>query len=119
MSRSTPSLRPRAASWSPTASSTPALAAELSRCAATLDGLGPHTDRLQPVYDLAKAACAPYKKAADCFTTAAGYGITVSGSAEDRKQQAAITCGFTAPADGSRGFAEAEAKGIEIKASVR
>jgi hypothetical protein len=91
------------------------LAQQFAGCTAALDRLGSPTDRLRPVYELAKLGCAQYEKAATCFATAASLGVVVGGSADDKKQREAIDCGFAAPGDGSKFFADAEGKGFEIK----
>ncbi|GIF66903.1 hypothetical protein Ais01nite_49380 [Asanoa ishikariensis] len=108
-------------SKSPTALSPAAmrtLAKQLGGCTSALDKLGPPTDRLRPVHELAGQGCAEYKKGGDCFTTAAGLGVVVAGSKEEKQQTDAITCGFSAPGEGSRLLAEAEGKGMEVKAGV-
>lgn len=91
------------------------LADKFAGCTPSLDQLGQPTDRLRPVYDLAKQGCTEYEKAGECFATAASLGVVVKGSAEDKTQTAAINCGFASPGDGSRFFAEAEIKGFEVK----
>jgi hypothetical protein len=79
---------------------------------AWLDAL---TQRLQPVYKLAKRGCAQYDKAATCFATAASIGIPIAGTSQERRFNQALDCGFAAPGKGSPLLAEAEAKGFEIK----
>ena len=91
------------------------LGTQLAQCGTMVERLGAATDRLQPVKELAQEGCAQYNKAAECFNTAASLGIVVSGSPEDAKQSEAIACGFSAPGEGSRLFAEAEGKGFEIQ----
>ena len=91
------------------------LSTQLAKCGAMLEQLGASADRLQPVRALATEGCAEYKRAAECFKTAADLGIVVAGSPEDTNQQQAIECGFSAPGEGSRLFAMAEAKGFEIQ----
>jgi hypothetical protein len=91
------------------------LAQQLASCTAALDRLGSPSDRLRPVYDLGEQGCAQYEKAAQCFATAASLGVVIGGSADDKKQAAAIHCGFATPGDGSKLFADAEGKGFEIK----
>jgi hypothetical protein len=91
------------------------LANQLAGCTPALDKLGPPTDRLRPVHDLARKGCARYEEGGKCFATAAGLGIVVKGSDKDRQQTDAISCGFSTPGDGSRLLAEAEGRGFEIK----
>jgi len=90
------------------------LGAQFAGCTAALTGLGTPTDRLQPVYDLAKRGCAQYEKAGACFTLASKLGTTIAGSADDKKQRQATDCGFSAPGGGSLLFADAESKGFDI-----
>jgi hypothetical protein len=73
---------------------------ELADCTPALDRLGSTTDRLQPVSDLAERACAEYENTAKRFA-----------AAKDR--------GFDALSKGSDLFAQAEAKGFEIKAAAQ
>ena len=91
------------------------LADQLAGCTPALDKLGPPTDRLRPVHDLARQGCVRYEEGGKCFATAAGLGIVVKGSDKDRTQSDAISCGFSTPGDGSKLFAEARGKGFEIK----
>jgi hypothetical protein len=72
------------------------VAKQLADCTPALDRLGSTTERLQPVRDLARQACAQYEKAAKCFAAAKG-------------------CGFDELSKGSSLFAEAEIKGSNIK----
>jgi hypothetical protein len=95
------------------------LAQQLASCTAALDRLGPPTQRMQPVYDLAKQGCAQYEKAAGCFTTAADLGTVVAGSADAQKQKQAEDCAFAAPGEGSKLLADAEAKGFEIHQAAK
>jgi hypothetical protein len=53
-----------------------------------------------------------------CFATAASIGIPFGGSAEDRKQQEAIQCGFDASGKGGIHLLDAEHKGAEINAEA-
>jgi len=84
-----------------------------------LDRLSLPTDRLRPVYEVAKQGCAQYEKAGTCFATAARLGVVVAGSADEQKQRQAEDCGFAAPGDGSKLFADAEIKGFELSEAVR
>jgi hypothetical protein len=95
------------------------LAQQLAACTGTLDRLGSPTERLRPVYELAKQGCTQYEKAAGCFTTAADLGIVGAGSADEQKQKQATDCAFAAPGEGSKLFADAEIKGFDIKGAAR
>jgi hypothetical protein len=92
-----------------------AIANDLRGCTRELARLGPPTERLQPVYKLAKSGCAQYDKAANCFATAAAIGAPIAGTAEERKFNQALDCGFHTPEKGSLLLAQAEGKGFEIK----
>ena len=94
------------------------LAEGLRGCTRELTGLGSPTDRLRPVYDVAKQGCAKYDQAAKCFDTAARIGIPVMGTADERKFDKAIKCGFAVPEDGTRLLVEAETLGVTIKESA-
>jgi hypothetical protein len=91
------------------------LAEHLAGCTAALGRLGPPTDRLRPVFDLAQQGCGHYTKAADCFTTAANLDIVVAGSPAEQTFNDAIDCGFAAPGEGSKLLADAEITGINIR----
>jgi hypothetical protein len=91
------------------------LADQLHGCTQELVRLGSPTTRLQPVNELATQGCAKYEQAAKCFATAASIGIPVAGTADERKFNESIDCGFAAPGEGSKLLAEAEVKGFEIK----
>jgi hypothetical protein len=91
------------------------LATKMRGCGRELARLGAPTERLAPVYKLAKSGCAQYDKAAKCFATAASIGIPLAGSSRARRFDQAIECGFAAPGKGSALLAEAEVKGFEIK----
>ena len=95
------------------------LAKQLAGCTSALDKLGPPTDRLRPVHDLAGQGCAEYEKGGKCFATAANLGVVVAGSDQEKKQTDAISCGFSTPGDGSKLLAEAEVKGFEVKENTR
>jgi hypothetical protein len=94
------------------------LATKMRGCSRELARLGAPTQRLQPVHTLAKRGCAQYDKAAACFATAASIGIPIAGTAQERRFNQALDCGFAAPGKGSLLLAEAEAKGFEIKETV-
>lgn len=96
-----------------------ALAKGLRGCSRELTRLGAPTDRLQPVYKLAKKGCVQYEKGAKCYATAAGIiGRVIANAAEERRLNQSIDCGLTAPMKGSGQLALAELKGIEIKERV-
>lgn len=95
------------------------IASKLSGCTRTLDGLGSFTDRLRPVADLAKQACAQYEKSGQCFKTAGDIGAVVAGSAEEMKYKEATDCAFGSVGEGSKLFADAELKGHQIKEAAR
>ncbi len=86
----------------------------LRGCSRELARLGPPGDRLRPVYALVKQACAAYDKAAQCYVTAASIGGVTTSSADERKLEQAIDCGFSAPNNGTKLLAAAEVKGFEI-----
>jgi hypothetical protein len=92
---------------------------QFAGCTTALDRLSLPTDRLRPVYEVAKQGCAQYEKAGTCFATAARLGVVVAGSADEQKQRQAEDCGFAAPGDGSKLFADAEIKGFELSEAVR
>ena len=98
-----------------TSSTMGTLAAKMRSCSRELARLGAPTERLAPVYKLAKSGCAHYDKAAKCFATAASIGIPLAGTSQEQRLNQAIDCGFAAPGKGSALLAEAEAKGFEIK----
>ena len=98
-----------------TSSTMGTLATKMRGCSRELARLGAPTERLQPVYKLAKNGCAQYDKAAKCFATAASIGAPLAGTSEERRFNQALDCGFAAPGKGSELLAEAEAKGFEIK----
>ena len=92
-----------------------AIANDLRGCSRELARLGSPTERLQPVYKLAKSGCAQYDKAAKCMATAASIGAPIAGTAEERTFNQALDCGFKTPEKGSLLLAKAEEKGFEIK----
>jgi hypothetical protein len=98
-----------------TASTMGTLSSKLRGCSRDLARLGAPTDRLQPVYKLAKSGCAQYDKAAKCFATAASIGAPVAGTAQEKAFNQALECGFAAPGNGSKLLADAEGKGFEVK----
>jgi len=92
---------------------TPAKTRSLERlfrgCGRELARLGSPSDRLRPVYRLAKQACAQYHKAARCLATAAGLP-------EGPRKDLAFDCAFTAQWEGSLLLSQAEAEGLMITA---
>jgi hypothetical protein len=91
----------------------------LGSCSRELTRLGsPPSDRLQPVYALAKKACQQFSKAQRCHATVArlsnfGGGV-LSGSPQERPWKRASACADAAEEKGRTLLAEAEAKGVEI-----
>jgi hypothetical protein len=94
------------------------LANTFRSCTRELVRGGPPSDRLQPVYVLVKKACREYDKGAACFATAASVGIPFAGTPAEQKQSKAIDCGFAAPGKAGIAVADAESKGVEIKAET-
>lgn len=94
-------------------------ASKLRTCGRELRRIGAPTDRLQPVYALAKKGCAEYEKGARCFTAAARIGIPLADSPESRAQDRAIQCGFSADIKGGERLADALNKRFEIENSLR
>jgi hypothetical protein len=97
-----------------TASAMATLATKMRRCGRELARLGPSTDRLQPVYGLAKQGCAQSDKGAKCFATAAAIGDTITSFAEERKMTQSIDCGIAAEARSVELLSRASVKGFEI-----
>jgi hypothetical protein len=95
----------------------------LGSCSRELARLGsPPSDRLQPVYALAKKACQQFSKAQRCHATVArlsnfGGGV-LSGSPQERPWKRASDCASAAEEKGRTLLAEAEAKGVEINLSL-
>jgi hypothetical protein len=85
-------------------------------CTRELQRMGAPSDRLQPVYALAKQGCREYDRGARCWDTAARMGYTVVGSAEERKFNQAVDCAFDAQGKGTEVLVDALNKGDEIKA---
>jgi hypothetical protein len=92
-------------------------------CSRELARLGsPPSDRLQPVYALAKKACQQLSKAAKCHATQArlsdaGGGVVV-GSPQERPWNQASHCAEVAEEKGIDLLGQAQAKGVEIKISL-
>lgn len=80
----------------------------LHRCRRGLARIGSPSERLQPAYRLARKACAQFDKGARCFADAASIGAPLAGSAQERRFDQAITCGFEAPSNGEVLLIEAE-----------
>jgi hypothetical protein len=96
-----------------TSSSLASMADALRTCGHELTRIGPPSDRLQPVYALAKRACAAFDKGARCLATAAHIGTPMAGSAADRKFSQALDCGF-ASSQGSAPLTNAIIEGQDI-----
>jgi hypothetical protein len=94
-------------------------ASKLRTCSRELRRIGVPSDRLQPVYVLAKKACAEYEKGARCFTAAARIGIPLADSPESRAMDRAIQCGFAVQGKGGELLADALNKRFEIEAATR
>jgi hypothetical protein len=94
-------------------------ASKLRTCSRELRRIGAPSDRLQPVYSLAKKACAEYEKGARCFTTAARIGIPFADSPEDRALTKAIQCGFDSQVKGDELLADVLNKRYEIETAIR
>jgi hypothetical protein len=92
-------------------------------CGRELARIGaPPSDRLQPVYALAKKACQQLGKAAKCHATQArlsdARGGVVVGSPQERDWEQAGRCAEVAEEKGLDLLGQAEAKGVEIKISL-
>jgi hypothetical protein len=92
----------------------------LGSCSRELARLGsPPSDRLQPVYALAKKACQQLGKAARCQATMASLsdasGGVVVGSPQERAWKRAGDCADAAEQKGVKLLEDAHAKGTEIQ----
>jgi hypothetical protein len=87
-------------------------------CTRELQRMGVPSDRLRPVYVLAKKGCRQYHKGAQCWDTAARLGYTFVGSAAERKSNQAIDCAFDTGRKGTEILVDALNKGDEIKAEI-
>jgi hypothetical protein len=92
-------------------------------CDPELARLGsPPSDRLQPVYALAKRACQQLGKAARCHATVARLSLpnggVVVGSPQERPWKEASRCAQVAEEKGLDLLGQAQAKGVEIKINV-
>jgi hypothetical protein len=86
----------------------------LHGCRRGLARIGSPSERLQSAYRLARKACAQFDKGARCFADAASIGATLAGSAQERRFDQAITCGFEALDNGSALLIEAEAEAMAV-----
>jgi len=91
----------------------------LGGCSRELARLGAPSDRLQPVYALAKKACQQLSKAARCQATMASLsdasGGVVVGSPQERPRNRASDCANAAEQKGTKLLEDADAKGTEIQ----
>jgi hypothetical protein len=89
-------------------------------CSRDLARVGPPpSDRLQPVYALAKKACQQLTKAAGCHATVVRLSLpsggVIVGSPQERPWKQASRCAQTAGDKGLELLSEATAKGVEIQ----
>jgi hypothetical protein len=82
---------------------------QLRGCRRGLARIGSPSERMQPAYRLARKACAQFDKGARCFADAASSGAPLAGSAQERRFDQALTCGFEATDSGLDLLIEAEA----------
>jgi hypothetical protein len=98
------------------------LAKTLASCSPALAQLGSPSDRLQPVYALAKKACQQLGRAAQCHATVArlsdASGGVVVGSPQERQWKQASDCADAAEQKGTALLEDAQAKGVEIQMSA-
>jgi hypothetical protein len=91
----------------------------LGGCSRELARLGAPSDRLQPVYALAKKACQQLGKAAQCHATIARLSLPsggyVVGSPQERPIRRASDCANAAEQKGTELLEDADAKGTEIQ----
>jgi hypothetical protein len=92
----------------------------LGACGRDLARVGPPpSDRLQPVYALAKKACQQFTKAARCHATVVRLSLpsggVVVGSPQERPWKQASRCSQVAGDKGLELLERAEAKGVEIQ----
>jgi hypothetical protein len=95
-----------------------AVAGQLRGCDRAAARIGPPSARLQPVYELLKQACRAYDKGAKCFEDAARIGIPIAGSADEKKFNQKVDCGFAASGNGSKPLAQAQVKASELEAAA-
>ncbi len=95
------------------------LAKALGSCSRELARLGTASDRLQPVYALAKKACQQFGKAARCWATSARLSLpdggVAAGSPQERPWMRAGDCAQAAERKGTKLLGDAQAKGTEIQ----
>ena len=89
-------------------------------CGRDLARVGPPpSDRLQPVYALAKKACQQFGKAGRCHATVVKLSLpsggVVVGSPQERPWKQASKCSQVAGDKGLELLEQAEAKGVEIQ----
>ena len=92
-------------------------------CGRDLARVGPPpSDRLQPVYALAKKACQQFGKAARCHATVVKLSLpsggVVVGSPQERPWKQASRCSQVAGDKGLELLEQAEAKGVEIQVDI-
>jgi hypothetical protein len=92
-------------------------------CGRDLARVGPPpSDRLQPVYALAKKACQQFGKAARCHATVVKLSLpsggVVVGSPQERPWKQASRCSQVAGDKGLELLEQAEAKGVEIQVEI-
>jgi hypothetical protein len=91
----------------------------LGGCSRELARLGTPSDRLQPVYSLAKKACQQLGKAAQCWATVARLSLpsggVVVGSPQERPIMRASDCADAAEQKGVKLLEDADAKSTEIQ----
>jgi hypothetical protein len=92
-------------------------------CGRDLARVGPPpSDRLQPVYALAKKACQQFGKAARCHATVVRLSLpsggVVVGSPQERPWKQASRCSQVAGDKGLELLEQAEAKGVEIQVEI-
>jgi hypothetical protein len=92
-------------------------------CGPDLARVGPPpSDRLQPVYALARKACQQFGKAARCHATVVRLSLpsggVVVGSPQERPWKQASRCSQVAGGKGLELLEQAEAKGVEIQVEI-
>jgi hypothetical protein len=92
-------------------------------CGRDLARVGPPpSDRLQPVYALAKKTCQQFGKAARCHATVVRLSLpsggVVVGSPQERPWKQASRCSQVAGDKGLELLEQAEAKGVEIQVEI-
>jgi hypothetical protein len=87
---------------------------QLRSCTRELTQLGPASERLLPVFELAHQGCTQYEQAATCFDTAVRSSIPINGTDAARRARQAVTCGSATFDRGSALFADAEVRGFQL-----